>query len=107
MHPAQGQTQGFGEYSTGDGRACGGPHLTIRQIEVVRLASSGLSARLIAQRLHISPRTVDDHLAYARRRVGARSTEELIARCWAAGLFVLGSWPPIWSGHVCLASVAG
>jgi DNA-binding CsgD family transcriptional regulator len=85
---------------------CGSLHLTGRQVQVIELASSGLTAQLIGRRLRISKRTVDDHLASARQRCGARSTEELIARCWAAGFFAVGSWPPIWSGRSCFASLA-
>lgn len=86
-------------------KECSGPHLTPRQTEVLRLASSGLSSKLIAHELSISKRTVDDHLSAARKKCGANNTEELIARCWAAGFFMIGCWPPITSGVLCLASL--
>jgi DNA-binding CsgD family transcriptional regulator len=80
-------------------------HLTQRQIEVVCLAATGKSAYGIARLLQISPRTVDDHLAAARLRVGAMSTGELIGRCWAAGILEAGRWPPRWSGKTCVQFV--
>lgn len=44
--------------------------LTQREIECVRLAGQRLSDKEIAQRLHISPRTVQNHLASAFQKLG-------------------------------------
>ncbi len=46
--------------STADGR--GGAALTPREHEIASLAASGLTNKQIAQRLHLSPRTVSGHL---------------------------------------------
>ncbi|MGW6933783.1 LuxR C-terminal-related transcriptional regulator [Lentzea sp. NPDC054927] len=43
-------------------RADGLTHLTRRQVEVARLATSGLTNQQIAEQLHTSKRTVDNHL---------------------------------------------
>lgn len=83
-------------------RKCRHPHLTKRQIEVISLAAAGLPARAIGRRLRISKRTVEDHLIAARQRTGTASTDELIGRCWAAGIFIQGFWPPLWSGSTCV-----
>lgn len=81
-------------------RGCGTSHLTSREVEVLRLAAMGLFSYQIARQLVISRRTVDDHLKVARRRVGARNTSELIARCYAVEILV--GWPPHWSGRCCM-----
>ena len=55
--------------------------LTPRQVEVVRLAVLGLTAKETARRLGISKNTVDEHLCEARRRVGVRTKSRLVG--WA------------------------
>jgi DNA-binding CsgD family transcriptional regulator len=77
-------------------------HLTARQVEIVRLAASGLSSKQIARLVRISSRTVDDHLFGMRRRLGAADRGELIARFYAEGILV--DWPPRWSGAERLSS---
>jgi DNA-binding CsgD family transcriptional regulator len=48
--------------------------LTERQMELAKLVARGLSSRQIGELLHISPRTVNNHLAriYARLGVSRR-----------------------------------
>jgi DNA-binding CsgD family transcriptional regulator len=48
--------------------------MTARQLELVQLVARGLSSRQIGDLLHISPRTVDNHLAriYDRLRLSSR-----------------------------------
>jgi DNA invertase Pin-like site-specific DNA recombinase len=79
-------------------------HLTCREAEVLGLAAKGLSASEIALRLGISRRTVEGHVSAARTRIGARSLTELIARCYAVGMLVSGTWPPSWAGQTILQS---
>lgn len=50
---------------------------TERQREVISLAASGLSNRQIAQRLHLSTRTVEGHLHRAAARAGAGDRNQL------------------------------
>lgn len=64
--------------------------LTIRQAEVLGLAAQGLSGKQIGRYLGISVRTVEAHFSGMRRRTGARSDGELIARAAAAGLVTPG-----------------
>lgn len=54
--------------------------LTRRQTQVIELAARGLSGKQIARCLGLSRRTVEDHFAAARHRLGAATTAELVAR---------------------------
>jgi DNA-binding CsgD family transcriptional regulator len=51
--------------------------LTQREIEIVNLAVHGLTSRQIADRLYLSVRTVDNHLASAYTKLGVHSRDEL------------------------------
>jgi DNA-binding CsgD family transcriptional regulator len=51
--------------------------LTGREREVALLAAGGLSSRQIGDRLHLSTRTVDTHLARVYRKLGITSRTEL------------------------------
>ena len=51
--------------------------LTPRQAAVARLAAERLTSREIAERLHLSVRTVDNHLAQAYAKLGISSRDEL------------------------------
>jgi DNA-binding CsgD family transcriptional regulator len=55
--------------------------LTAREIDVLRLVAGGLTNREIADRLGISPRTVDAHLRsiYGKIGVSSRSAATLYA----------------------------
>ncbi|WP_159501112.1 AAA family ATPase [Microbacterium sp. 18062] len=48
-------------------------HLTSREREVADLVANGLTNREIAERLYLSPRTVEDHVARILRKRGLRS----------------------------------
>jgi DNA-binding CsgD family transcriptional regulator len=51
--------------------------LTAREREVALLAAGGASSRVIGQRLHLSTRTVDTHLARVYRKLGITGRTEL------------------------------
>ena len=51
--------------------------LTRRELEVARLAARGLTDRGIADRLVLSVRTVESHLASAYRKLGIGSRRQL------------------------------
>lgn len=57
--------------------ATGPAGLTASEVEVARLAVQGLTSREIGERLFISPRTVDAHLARVYRKLGIGSRQEL------------------------------
>lgn len=44
--------------------------LTGRELEVLRIAAEGLSNQAIAERLTLSPRTIERHLSNAYRKLG-------------------------------------
>lgn len=45
------------------------PHLTPREAEVMDLRNQKLRIRAIAEKLGISPKTVEQHLAHARQKM--------------------------------------
>ena len=53
------------------------PMLTAREQEVLRLVAQGLTDRQIAQKIFVSPRTVQNHLARIRDKTGLRRRSEL------------------------------
>jgi PAS domain S-box-containing protein len=55
------------------------PHLTPRQVEVLRLLEQGRSTRQIAQELHLSPETVRNHIRHLFRALGVHSRLEAVA----------------------------
>jgi DNA-binding CsgD family transcriptional regulator len=58
--------------------------LTRREREVVAMASRGMSSARIAERLFISRRTVESHLAHAYDKLEVHSKQDLIAWALAA-----------------------
>jgi DNA-binding CsgD family transcriptional regulator len=53
--------------------------LTDREREIVMLLGAGLSSRSVAERLHLSPRTVENHLYRAMSKTGTATRDELVA----------------------------
>lgn len=62
------------------------PALTARELEVLALASEGLSNHAIAERLFVSRATVKTHLAHVFGKLGAQSRTEAIATARRRGL---------------------
>jgi DNA-binding CsgD family transcriptional regulator len=60
------------------GLAQGIESLTNRELEVARLAAAGFMASEIGERLHISERTVETHLAHGYAKLGVNSRRALI-----------------------------
>ena len=58
--------------------------LTAREWQVFDLLIEGLSSKLIARELNISPRTVEIHRARLIRKMGARNTVSLVRAALAA-----------------------
>lgn len=56
----------------------GGTQLSEREWEVAHLVLHGNSYREIGERLFISPKTVEHHVARIRRRIGAESRAEML-----------------------------
>ncbi len=51
--------------------------LTIRELEILSLISKGLKTRDIAEKLYISPRTVNTHKTHLCMKLRFKSTVEL------------------------------
>jgi DNA-binding NarL/FixJ family response regulator len=65
----------------------GGPRqLTERESDVVRLVVEGLTARQIATRLVLSPRTVENHVQHVLRKLHLRSRAALVRYAIEHGL---------------------
>ena len=61
--------------------------LTDRELEVFRLLGEGMTTRRIAERLSISVKTVEAHIAHLKSKLGAESGRELQHRAysWSSG----------------------
>jgi DNA-binding NarL/FixJ family response regulator len=64
----------YGRMSTTEARP---PELTEREAEILRLVAKGLSARQIAERLVLSPRTVQNHVQNTLRKLQLHNRVEL------------------------------
>ncbi|HEX7852221.1 MAG TPA: helix-turn-helix transcriptional regulator [Sphingobium sp.] len=60
-------------------------YLTPREIEVLMLVAHGLSAKEIAIRISIAPRTVERHIENARLKMHARNRTHLVICAMASG----------------------
>lgn len=58
-------------------RVTGRDALTPSELRVVRIAAAGRSNREIAERLWVTPKTVETHLSRAYRKLGIKTREEL------------------------------
>ena len=54
--------------------------LTQREIEIVKLISEGMTSQQMADKLFISPRTVETHRANLMKKVGVRNAIELVKK---------------------------
>jgi DNA-binding CsgD family transcriptional regulator len=89
LHP-QGHTAGIGNGSQDSqntaaaeptsGMQQDGAGLSEREKEVARLVLEGKTYREIGEAIYISPRTAEHHIARMRRRLGAESRSDLLAR---------------------------
>jgi DNA-binding NarL/FixJ family response regulator len=60
------------------------PHLTPRQVDVLRLLEQGRSTKQIAAELHLSTETVRNHIRRLFRALGVHSRLEAVAAARAA-----------------------
>ncbi|MFD5804239.1 helix-turn-helix transcriptional regulator [Streptomyces sp. NPDC127020] len=88
------------------GRPSHADELSPRESEVAQLAASGLTNREIAVTLHLSPRTVEQHIARAMRKTGALSRRDLARRLEVGPEAVSAPWPardgrPVRASEIC------
>ena len=62
------------------------PSLTPRELEILELASDGLTARMIAEELTISSLTVKAHFEHIRAKLGVADRTAAVAHALRAGL---------------------
>jgi DNA-binding NarL/FixJ family response regulator len=54
--------------------------LTKREIEIIRLIAEGLTSQHMADKLFISPRTVETHRANLMKKMGVKNAVELVRK---------------------------
>ncbi|MBE1583771.1 helix-turn-helix transcriptional regulator [Nonomuraea angiospora] len=76
---ARAELRAAGERQTGEGRLSEGvlDRLTSQELQIIRMAATGLSNREIAAQLFLSPRTIGYHLYKAYPKLGVASRAEL------------------------------
>ncbi|HEV8512929.1 MAG TPA: response regulator transcription factor, partial [Cyclobacteriaceae bacterium] len=60
--------------------------LTGREAEIVKLISEGLTSHQMAEKLFISPRTVETHRANLMKKAGVKNSIELVKKMEKLGL---------------------
>ena len=75
----------FTGMATGSGREAF-PQLTGREVEVLDLMARGLENRRIARELHLSDKTVRNHVSNVLGKLGVDVRSDAVARARAAGL---------------------
>jgi DNA-binding NarL/FixJ family response regulator len=63
--------------------------LSPREVDVLRLAARGLTARQIADKLFISPKTTDHHIQHIYNKIGVST--RAAAALWAMQAGVVGA----------------
>jgi len=66
--------------------------LTPREQEVMRFLAEGLSTKAVAEKLFISPKTVENHRANTMSKLGLHSTIELVRYAAKLGLIDVDLW---------------
>jgi DNA-binding NarL/FixJ family response regulator len=64
--------------------------LTERELEVLKMAASGLRNKEIADRLYLSQRTIEGHLSHVFNKLGVGSRTEAVVYAAAHGWLVMG-----------------
>jgi DNA-binding NarL/FixJ family response regulator len=76
----------LGEYRKISKSATGGPQLTARETEVLRLVAKGLSYKQVAEELLVSHRTVQNHVQNTLGKLQLRSRSALMRYAFDNGL---------------------
>ncbi len=68
--------------------------LTLREQEVLRLLAEGLSAKKVAEKLFISPKTVENHRTNIMNKLDLHGIIELVRYAARLGLIDVDQWKP-------------
>ena len=66
--------------------------LTPREQEVMRMLAEGLNAKAVAEQLFISPKTVENHRTNLMKKLGLKSSVELVRYAARLGLIDIETW---------------
>ncbi|HKI81629.1 MAG TPA: response regulator transcription factor, partial [Pseudodesulfovibrio sp.] len=66
--------------------------LTPREQEVMRMLAEGLTAKGVAKELFISPKTVENHRTNLMKKLGLKSSVELVRYAARLGLIDIETW---------------
>lgn len=83
LHPVEGSRKAVAATDADDHSGANAPAqevLSEREMEVARLVVEGKTYAEIGETIFISPRTAEHHIAHIRRRLGATSRSEVIAK---------------------------
>ena len=69
------------------------PFLSEREREVLILIAKGLSAKEVAQKTKLSPRTVEHHVENIRNKLRARNRAHIVSKALAFGEITLNDEP--------------
>jgi DNA-binding NarL/FixJ family response regulator len=81
---------------------CFFPHLTTREMDVLDLLALGGTNKQIARKLSLSPQTVAHRVSALLVKFNCPSRSGLIGRAYAAGIWEVGSFPPVRAGRRCV-----
>jgi DNA-binding NarL/FixJ family response regulator len=84
-HVARKVVQWFSSLSHGRRAECLGDFLSEREVEVLKLAASGMSNKEIAAQLCLSVRTIQSHLGHIFTKLGVSSRTEAVLRALKEG----------------------
>lgn len=66
--------------------------LTAREQEILRMLAEGMTTKEVAQKLYISPKTVENHRTNLMKKLGLQNSVELIRYAARLGLIDLDTW---------------
>jgi DNA-binding NarL/FixJ family response regulator len=65
--------------------------LTVREQQILEFIAAGYSAKQVAQRIEIAPRTVERHIENIRQKMHARNTPHMISRAYTSGMLAIAA----------------
>ena len=65
--------------------------LTVREQQILEFVAAGFSAKQVAQRIAIAPRTVERHIENIRQKMHARNTPHMISCAYTNGMLEIAA----------------